>query len=132
MTDAPKTALIIVDHGSRRDDSNRALDDVASEVSLLAGDAYVAVLAAHMDVAAPTIADAFDRAAAAGAEFVIVAQYFLGPGRHSEADVPRLAAAAAARHRGIGFAVTGPLGPDRALSELVLCRAAAALPPRRS
>jgi sirohydrochlorin cobaltochelatase len=85
-----------------------------------------------MELAAPTIADAFDEAVARGADFVVVAQYFLAPGRHSERDVPKLAAEAAARHPGLGFAVAASLGPHVALSALVLDRAAQALPGRRS
>ena len=127
-----KVALVIVDHGSRNEASNAALDDVAREVAAMSGDRYVAVLAAHMDLATPTVADAFDAAVAAGAAFVVVALYFLAPGRHSETDIPRLAAEAAARHPGVDFAVTASLGPDPTLAALTLERAAEALRPPRS
>jgi sirohydrochlorin ferrochelatase len=119
-----KTALIVVDHGSRSESSNASLEDVVREIAAMSGDLYVAVLAAHMDLASPTICEAFDRAVAAGAQFVVVALYFLAPGRHSETDVPRLVREAAGRHAGLGFSITSPLGPDRAISELVLARAA--------
>jgi sirohydrochlorin ferrochelatase len=122
-----RTALVLVDHGSRSDASNASLVAVAREIAELAGGRFVAVLPSHMDLAAPSIADAFDRAVAAGANFVVVALYFLAPGRHSESDVPRLAAQAAARHSGLGYAVTSSLGPDEALSRLVLLRAAEAM-----
>lgn len=126
-----RVALVIVDHGSRNPASNASLDLVAAEVAGLAGDRYVAVLAAHMEFASLSIAEAFDAAVAAGADFVVVALYFLAPGRHSVEDVPRLAAEAAARHAGMGFAVTSSLGPHPALSALVLERADGMfLPPR--
>ena len=102
------------------------------DVTARAGDRYVAVLAAHMDLAAPTIGEAFDAAVRAGAGFVVVALYFLAPGRHSESDVPRLVAEAASRHPGVGFTVTPSLGPDPGLVELVLARAQASLPSRFS
>jgi hypothetical protein len=124
---SPKTALVLVDHGSRSDRANASLEDVARQVAALAGDRFVAVLAAHMEIAAPSVADAFDAAVAAGAEVVVVVLYFLAPGRHSESDVPRLAAEAAARHPGIGYSVTRPLGPDPALSALALARATEAI-----
>lgn len=128
----PKVALVIVDHGSRSAASNASLDLVAAEVAARAGDRYVAVLPAHMEFASLSIAEAFDAAVAAGAGFVIVALYFLAPGRHSAEDVPRLAAEAAARHPGVGFEVTSSLGPHAALSALVLERAAEKFPAARS
>lgn len=127
-----KVALVVVDHGSRAESSNASLEAVVREIAALAGDRYVAVLPAHMDLAVPSISDAFDAAVAHGADFVVVAQYFLAPGRHSERDVPMLAAEAAARHPGVGFTVAASLGPHRALSALVLDRAAEALRSRRS
>jgi sirohydrochlorin ferrochelatase len=130
MPEAPQdgdVALVLVDHGSRSEASNRSLEDVAREVERLTANRYCAVLAAHMDLASPTIAEAFDAAVAAGARFVVVVLYFLAPGRHSETDVPRLAAEAAARHPGLAYTVSSQLGPHAALSSLALDRATEAL-----
>lgn len=127
MQEPHRIALVVVDHGSRNADSNASLERVAREIGAMAGDRYMAVLPAHMELAAPSIADAFDAAVAAGATFVVVAQYFLAPGRHSAVDVPRLSAEAAARHPGVGHAVAASLGPHAALCALVLDRAAQAL-----
>lgn len=132
MDEPLNMALVIVDHGSRSELSNGVLEDVVREIAVLSGGRYVAVLAAHMDLTSPTIADAFDAAVAAGAGFVVVALYFLAPGRHSQTDVPRLVAEAASRHPGVEFAITASLGPDPAISTLVLDRAAEVHPPRRS
>jgi sirohydrochlorin ferrochelatase len=132
MQQSGKVALVVVDHGSRAEASNASLDAVVREIASLAGDRYLAVLPAHMEIASPTIADAFDAAVAEGADFVVVALYFLAAGRHSESDVPRLAAEAAARHPGLGFAVAPSLGPHTALSALVLDRAADVLQRSRS
>jgi len=126
MEASRSVALVIVDHGSRNDASNSALDEVAREIARRAGTRYLAVLPAHMEVVAPTIADAFGAAVAVGADFVVIALYFLAPGRHSESDVPRLAAQAAARF-GVGFAISASLGPDDLLCDLVLARAEEAM-----
>jgi sirohydrochlorin ferrochelatase len=126
-TSGRRTALVLVDHGSRSAASNASLEEVTRQIEAMAGDRFVAVLPSHMEIAAPSIADAFASAVAAGAELVVVALYFLAPGRHSEQDVPRLAAEAAAGHPGIEFAVTTSLGPDEMLSALVLARVAETL-----
>lgn len=132
MTAQRKVALVVVDHGSRQSASNHSLENVVREIAAASGDLYTVVLPAHMDLAPPSIGDAFDEAVAAGAGFVVIALYFLAPGRHSETDVPRLAAEAARRHPGVEFTVTASLGPHASLSQLVLARAAEALPPRRN
>lgn len=123
MSQKPRIALLVVDHGSRQAESNSALDEVVREVQAQSAGRYVAVLAAHMEVLSPTIAEAFDAAVAAGATHVVAALFLLAPGRHAQQDVPRLLAEAAERHLGVAFAVTQTLGPDPTLAELILRRA---------
>jgi len=104
------TALVIVDHGSRRAASNAMHEEFVAEFAARAGDAYVAVEPAHMELAEPTVAEAVDRAVAAGARRVMVMPYFLFPGTHWERDIPALVAAAAERHPGVEMLVTAPVG----------------------
>jgi sirohydrochlorin ferrochelatase len=110
-------AVIVVDHGSRRLESNESMETFvrASADRLL----YPIVEPAHMELAEPSIGTAFDRCVAAGAATVVLAPYFLGPGNHWDRDIPALAAEAAARHPGIGWLVTAPLGPHPLLMDLV-------------
>lgn len=118
-------ALIIVDHGSRRDAANRMLDDIAAMVQARTSDR---VYAAHMELAEPTIAQAFDRAVADGADFVFIFPYFLSPGRHSREDIPRMCADAAARHPGVRWHCSGPIGLDAIMAELIIHRVSAEHP----
>src|SRR5690606_11194870 len=78
--DREHTGLVIVDHGSRRDESNQMLEDFVAMFRKL-GD-YRIVEPAHMELAEPSIATAFDRCVQRGAKRVVVAPYFLAPGRH--------------------------------------------------
>ncbi|MCC5828899.1 MAG: hypothetical protein JJU36_05570 [Phycisphaeraceae bacterium] len=103
-----RTGIIIVDHGSRREESNRMLEHF---VGLFRDRSpWPIVESAHMELAEPSIATAFDRCVAAGADRVVVCPYFLLPGRHWHEDIPGLTAAAAARHPGVEFMVTAPIG----------------------
>jgi len=71
---------------------------------------YQIVEPAHMELAAPTIAEAFARCAEQGATRVIVFPYFLSPGRHWTEDIPALVAKAAESFPGISWLVTAPFG----------------------
>jgi sirohydrochlorin ferrochelatase len=115
-----KRALIIVDHGSTRPAANRMLDDLAA---LLRERTTDLVYPAHMDLAEPTIAQAFETAVAAGADFIFVFPYFLSPGRHSREDIPQLCVQAAARHPNVTWHCSGPIGLDPLMADLILHRA---------
>lgn len=113
-------AIVLVDHGSRVPAANRVLEEVAAALGRVLGpDVHVAH--AHQEAAPPTIAEALDAVVRAGATDITVVPFFLAPGRHAAADVPRLAAAALAGKDGIVLRVTGPLGDDvPGLAELTL------------
>ena len=115
MDDASdKVAVILVDHGSKVAASNQLLIEIVEAYRRHSD--WAIVEPAHMELAEPSIATTFSRCAELGARRVIVMPYFLGPGRHSREDIPRLTAEAAQIHPGIDYLVTGPLG----LHELVL------------
>jgi len=116
-----RRAIVIVDHGSRRQQANEMLAELADLVGSLSAER---VYAAHMELAEPTIGQAFAAAVADGAEFIFVFPYFLSPGRHSREDIPRLCAEAARQHPGLAWHCSGPIGLDRIMAELILQRVA--------
>lgn len=115
-------AILLVDHGSRRAEANAVVGEIAALVRAELGDGAI-VEPAHMELAEPTIAQAFDRCVAAGATEVVIVPYFLAPGRHASDDVPRLVEEAAASHPGVSWRVTGVLGVDPLMAQLVMARA---------
>jgi len=100
--------VILVDHGSRREESNALLLEVVQHFA--EATQLPIVEPAHMELAEPSIATAFDRCVDQGATMVVVYPYFLLPGRHWDQDIPRLAAAAARQHPGVRYLVTAPFG----------------------
>lgn len=110
-------AVIVVDHGSRRSESNESMEAfVRSSADRMP---YPIVEPAHMELAEPSIGTAFDRCVAAGAATVVLAPYFLGPGTHWDRDIPALAAEACRRHPGVRHLVAAPLGPHPLLGDIV-------------
>ena len=104
------TGLVIVDHGSRRPESNELLLDVVEAYRRHSG--WQIVEPAHMELAEPSIAAAFARCVEQGAKQVVILPYFLAPGRHWNEDIPQLAAEAASPFlgEGVSFLVAPPLG----------------------
>jgi sirohydrochlorin ferrochelatase len=109
--------IILVDHGSRREESNALLLDVVQHFAAATG--LPIVEPAHMELAEPSIATAFSRCIARGASTVVVFPYFLLPGRHWHDDIPQLTAAAARQHPGIRYLVTAPFGLHPLMAEVM-------------
>jgi sirohydrochlorin ferrochelatase len=109
--------VILVDHGSRRDESNEMLLDVVRNFEAATG--FAVVEPAHMELAQPSIDTAFSRCVARGATTIVVFPYFLLPGRHWNEDIPRLVAAAASKHAGIRYLVTAPFGLHPLMAEVM-------------
>ena len=112
--------LLLVDHGSRRAESNAQLAVMADRLRALRPGDLVAH--AHMELAEPGIAAAFADLVGRGAREIRVLLYFLGDGRHSREDIPRLVAEAAAPFPEVTWQVAPPLGVHDALARLLLIR----------
>lgn len=112
-----KDAVIIVDHGSRRKESNLMLNDFVTLFRDKTG--YPIVEPAHMELAEPSIKDAFRLCVQQGANRVIVSPFFLFPGRHWHQDIPSLTAEAAKEHPGVSYIITAPLGLHELLVDVV-------------
>ena len=115
-------AILLIDHGSVKSEANEMLADVASMVQEMAGP-EVLVGYAHMELAEPDIDAGFAACVARGATDVVAFPYMLSPGKHSTRDIPRLVAAAAARHPRVTYSVTPAFGVHEKLGEVVLERA---------
>lgn len=114
--------LIVVDHGSRRDESNAMLERMVAMVAEVVP--YEIVEAAHMELAEPSIGAAFDACVARGARTVVVSPYFLLPGRHWRQDIPALVEEAASRHPDVAHLVAAPFGLHPLMAEVVNARVA--------
>jgi len=114
-----KTGIIIVDHGSRRADSNRMLEELTERFAQRFAAEYDIVEPAHMELAEPSIATAYARCVERGATRIVVCPFFLGPGKHWNEDIPRLAAEAAESHPHTRYHVTQTLGIDDLILDLL-------------
>lgn len=119
------TAVIVIDHGSKRDAANDMLFDVVAQYKAVTGARIVE--AAHMELAEPTLSDAVRACIGRGATQIVVHPYFLAPGRHSTGDIPAMVAEMARAHPAVSFHVTAPLGIAPQLAEVMQQRILEAL-----
>lgn len=115
-------AILLIDHGSRREAANEMMDCMANLVQAMAGTEVIARFA-HMELAEPSIEAGLRNCVDAGATEVICFPYMLSPGKHSTGDIPRMVAAAAAAYPSLQVRVTNAFGVHEKLAELILGRA---------
>lgn len=120
LADMQREGVILVDHGSRFEAANAMLLDVAATLQVRAPDLIIHV--AHMEIAPPTIADAYAACVQDGARTVVVHPYFLVPGQHAMQDIPRQAAEAAVEFPDVPHRVSPPLGLHPAIADVILAR----------
>ena len=118
-----QTAIIIVDHGSRREESNQMLEELASHFANRFKSRYDIVEPAHMELAEPSIPTAYAACVKRGAKRVVVVPFFLGPGKHWTQDIPRLTADAASHFPDTAYHVSPTLGIDDLILDLLDKRA---------
>lgn len=118
-----KRALILVDHGSTVAEANELLQKISERMRQTPGSGFDIVTHCHMELAEPTILQAFEECVSMGAEEVVIHPYFLAPGKHSTQDIPRMVGDAAASHPGVSYSVSEPLGFHDKIIEVVLERA---------
>ena len=114
-----KTGIVIVDHGSKRDESNAMLVRVVKLFSDKYSGQYEIVEPAHMELAEPSIATAYRKCVERGAENIIICPFFLSRGKHWKEDIPSLADEAAKEHPNTKYHVALPLGVDSLILDLI-------------
>lgn len=118
-----KRALILVDHGSVVQEANDLLVKVTELIKNSSNSNFDIVRYSHMELAKPTISQAFDECVIEGADEIIIHPYFLAPGRHSKQDIPKMVKDAALKHPHVSYRVTEPLGLHPKIIDVVLERA---------
>ncbi len=114
-----KKGIIIVDHGSRKIESNQILEQVAQLFHEKFSSKYDIVEPAHMELAEPSISSAYARCVKKGAEFIVICPFFLGPGQHWNYDIPNLTKEASKSFPNTNYHVAMPLGLDDLILELI-------------
>lgn len=82
-------SLLIVAHGSRREESNIEIQRLAEKVAARMPFVIDDVLVAFLEFASPSIDEAINSCLTRGVKEIIVLPYFLSAGNHVVKDIPR-------------------------------------------
>lgn len=82
-----KDAVLVVGHGSRREEANADVREAARKIKLRGG--FETVEAAFLEIVQPGIRAGIENLYAQGVQSITVFPYFLMPGRHTRGDLPR-------------------------------------------
>ena len=118
--DLDQVGVIIVDHGSRRKESNQMFETFVQ--TFREHSQYTIVEPAHMELSEPSIETAFGLCVEQGATQIIVCPYFLLPGKHWDEDIPNLTRKAAKKHSHVAFLVSAPIGLHPMMQDVVNSR----------
>ena len=111
MSEIRREAVLVVGHGSRREEANEDVRQAALQIRERGR--FPLVAAAFLEIAHPSIGEGFAQLVAQGAQHIVVHPYFLSPGRHTRGDIPVEVQAAAARQSNVTYQITEPLAAHR-------------------
>ena len=111
MSNFSLEAVLVVGHGSRREEANEDVRQATLRIGQCGR--FPLVAAAFLEIASPTIAEGFAQLVESGAKHIVVHPYFLSPGRHTRGDIPVEVRAAASRHQNVTYQITEPLAAHR-------------------
>jgi sirohydrochlorin ferrochelatase len=124
MPEKPRTAVLLIAHGSRQDEANADLHHLAEE--LRRQGRYGVVVASFLELVQPDIDGGGARCVELGADEVILLPYFLSAGVHVRRDLTEACRRLGERFPAVQFRLAEPLGRHPALTRIVAERAAAA------
>jgi sirohydrochlorin ferrochelatase len=115
---SPNTALLILVHGSPREESNVDMYEVVEQVRAVQKYFYVQV--GFLECNDPPIPQAIEKCIEAGAERIIAVPYFLHAGRHVADDLPGFLEEASDKYPQLEFLMGDYLGRELSLTKVLL------------
>ncbi len=114
------TAIVLFAHGSRVEEANTGVRELAQEVERRGPYSYVR--AAFLELASPDLASAVHEAAVAGFRRVVVIPYFLTLGLHLRRDLPALVQTEKQKFPELEIVVGQPLEGHPLMASIILER----------
>ena len=112
--------LMLVAHGSRRNESNLEIESLAKKIALFKVKEFEVVMPAFLEFAKPSITEAIDKCTVIGANKVTVLPYFLSAGVHIAKDIPSEVEKGAQKNPNLNIEITDYFGSRDEIAEILL------------
>ena len=116
-------ALLLIAHGSRRQQSNDEVVVLAEKLKKNCSEQYSIVHAGFLELAEILIPDGIKRCVEDGATEIIILPYFLNSGRHVVEDIPNIVDETRPEFPGIDIKVAQHLGASALMMDLLIASA---------
>ncbi len=112
--------LIILAHGSRRQESNQEIVTLVDKVKSISKNEYDIIEHAYLEIAKPDLPQCIDQLIKNGAKNVTVFPYFLNSGNHVKRDIPAIIEKAVSKYPYCKFYISAFMGMHEDIPQLVL------------
>ena len=112
--------LLLVAHGSRREESNIEIESLSEKISTLEPKEFDKVMPAFLEFASPSIPEAIKECNEVGATKVTILPYFLSAGVHITRDIPNEITEASERSPGLEINVADYFGSRDEIAEILM------------
>lgn len=116
-------SLIVVAHGSRREESNDEVRRLTDALRARARADFLSVRCAFLELATPSIPAGIDASVRDGARHITVLPYFLAAGRHVVRDIPEQVAAKRRQYPHVSIRIAPYVGAAGGITDLLLSQA---------
>lgn len=113
-------ALIILAHGSRRQESNEEIVTLSKNVKASSEDEYAIIEYAYLELAEPNLLQCIDKVINKGVSNITVFPYFLNSGNHVKRDIPAILETAIVRYPDCKFEMSTFIGMHQDIPRLIL------------
>ncbi|MDB9864170.1 CbiX/SirB N-terminal domain-containing protein [Candidatus Thioglobus sp.] len=112
--------LLLVAHGSRREESNIEIESLSKKISTLEPKEFDKVMPAFLEFASPSIPEAIKECTKLGATKVTILPYFLSAGVHITRDIPNEITEASEGSPGLEINVANYFGSRDEIAQILL------------
>lgn len=116
-------ALLLIAHGSRRQESNDEVRALASKLKKRCHQQYPIIHAGFLELADPLIPNGIELCIEEGAKQITVLPYFLNSGRHVVEDIPHIVADTQKQYPDIKIKISPHLGASDVMLDLIIASA---------
>jgi len=113
-------ALIILAHGSRRQESNLEIQHLSEKVKTIAAAEYHFIEYAYLELAEPSLLQSINNAINNGATSITVLPYFLNSGKHLTQHIPTIIKTAIEKYPDCDITLSANIGLSEDMPKLIL------------